>query len=116
MALMMFVKSFAAVKNVRSEMYAYNLVNCVTNNSNKYVSQFWKFYRGQGLQKKKFGYPGMIKDRKSTVDYFRFTDLNSNCPNLNASSVDFPGQTIPFENDLEVSILPSIFFSLDPVK
>jgi hypothetical protein len=48
-------KSFAAVKSVRSEMYAYNLVNCVANNSNKYVTQFWRFYRGEGLQKKKFG-------------------------------------------------------------
>jgi hypothetical protein len=58
----------------------------------------------------------MIQDRKSTVDYFRFTDLKSNCPNLKPAYVKSPGRTIPFEHDLEVSIFQSFFLFIDPVK
>jgi hypothetical protein len=84
-------------------MYPFNLVNCVTNNSNEYVSQFWKFYRGAGLPR---GRPRilMIKfNTRTTEEYLRFKDLQSICPNINVSFMRQPRNLIPLEDGLLVS-------------
>jgi hypothetical protein len=78
---------------VKSELYAYNLVNCFTNTSNEYVSQFWKFYRGTGLpneekrNKSAIDFTLSSGDQPltaSTIDYLRFVDLQSKCPTFAA--------------------------------
>jgi hypothetical protein len=99
---------------VKSELYAYNLVNCFTNTSNKYVSQFWKFYRGTGLpneekrNKSAVDFTTGSEDqplRASTIDFLRFEDLQSKCPTFAAdynAKYEF-NNTESFGEDLVVS-------------
>jgi hypothetical protein len=54
-------------------MYAYDVINCVTNNTKGLVSQFWRFYGGTGFFR---------KHQKSTESFIRFQDLGQDCVDL----------------------------------
>jgi hypothetical protein len=104
--------NFVVVKKVKSEMYAYNMINCLTNNSNEYISQFWNFYRGPGLlssmKDKDHGIQNDVirssgPSSPSTNDYLRFKDLHLACPNLTSEFTHRPVNNKLFNQDLVIS-------------
>jgi hypothetical protein len=79
-------------------MYAYDLINCITNSTNQNVREFWKFYHGPGIKSVMLGNP-------STTTYLRFNDLLTRCPNLTVELFDMslPQNTTIFKSGTLVS-------------
>jgi hypothetical protein len=70
-------------------MYAYDVINCITNNSNEYLAQFWKFYRGDGL---KF----------NSILYMRYEDLLKDCVDLTKTDRSTVHDWYPTEASIEL--------------
>jgi hypothetical protein len=80
----------------KSEMYAYEVINCITFGGSRHVKQFWKFYRGTGT---------ITSNSPTTKDYLRFMDLRLKCPNLTVdiSDIKLPRELSAFKRDILVS-------------
>jgi hypothetical protein len=91
----------------KSEMYAYDVINCVTKGASQYVREFWKYYNGKGTQPIRALNVILIEPSTDlpTVFYMQFKDLGQKCPNLtvNILSVSLPTETIALNSEILIS-------------
>jgi hypothetical protein len=77
------------VKRRKSEMFAYDLVNCITLGGNQHVKQFWNFYHGE-----------------RSLSFLKFRDFKLKCPNITVSTAEMklPKRTTIFKPGVLISM------------